>query len=91
MTNPVQSLVLRRLASVQYEEVARRLGRDVPHVSRIASGERGIRIDELDALFDALGISAGEVGGDAVTLPAEEVRAMRVLARKGLRFIGGEE
>jgi hypothetical protein len=41
--------------------------------------------------FLSLGLRLVEVGGESVTLPAEEVRAMRVLARKGLRFIAGDD
>lgn len=91
MSNSVHSLILRRLASVSNSAVGRAIGHDESHISRIAKGERGIRISELDAFFQALGLRVDEYGGDAVTLPAEEVRAMRVLARKGLRYVGGDE
>ena len=54
-------------------------------------GERGVRISEMPSFFLSIGLRLVEVGGESVTLPAEEVRAMRVLARKGLRFIAGDE
>lgn len=91
MTDPLQTLILRRLASVKNEEVGRAIGHDESHVSRIGRNERGLRLEELGAFLDALGLKVIEVGGDSVTLPKEEVRSLQVLARKGLRLIGGDE
>lgn len=91
MNAAVKDLIMRRLASAKNVDIGRAIGHDESHVSRIMSGERGVRISEMDAFFRSLGLHVVELGGDAVTLPAEEVRAMRVLARKGLRLIGGDE
>ncbi|NMF98412.1 hypothetical protein GPA27_13555 [Aromatoleum toluolicum] len=91
MTDPLQTLILRRLASVKNEEVGRAIGHDESHVSRIGRGERGLRLEELGAFLESLGLKVVEVGGDSVTIPAEKLRALKVLARDGLRHIGGDE
>lgn len=91
MTDPLQTLILRRLAAVKNDAVAQAIGHDESHVSRIGTGERGVRLAELGAFLGALGLKVIEVGGDSVTLPAEKLRALKVLARDGLRHIGGDE
>jgi transcriptional regulator with XRE-family HTH domain len=83
---PLQTLVLRRLASVKHKAVAEALGTDESKVSRIASGERGINLERLEAFLRELGLVVVEVGGNAVTIPAEKYRALQVLAREALRF-----
>lgn len=91
MTDALHSLILRRLAAVKNEHVAQAIGHDESHVSRIGTGDRGVRLVELGAFLEALGLKVIEVGGDSVTIPAEKLRALKVLARDGLRHIGGEE
>lgn len=91
MTDPLQSLILRRLAATKFSPVASAIGHEESHVSRIASDERGIRLSQLGPFLSALGLRVVEVGGDAVTIPAEKLRALQVLARDGLRFIGESE
>ena len=91
MTDPQQSLILRRMAVVKNDVVGRAIGHDESHVSRIASGERGIRIGEIAAFLGALGLQVVEVGGDSVTLPTRKLRALKELAFDGLRQIGGDE
>lgn len=91
MSGTIQSLILRRLATVKNDEVGRAIGHDESHVSRIGKGERGVRISEFDAFFHTLGLQVVEVDGDAVTIPTEKLRALKVLALEGLRFVGGDE
>ena len=83
-TSKTESLVLRRLAGVKNVVVAQAIKHDEGHVSRIASGERGLRLGELEAFLKALGLRIIECDGQVVTLPAEEHEALRVLARKAL-------
>lgn len=80
----LESLVLRRLAGVKNLSVAQAISHDEAHVSRIASGERGLRLHELEPFFNALGLRLIECDGAVVSLPAEEVASMRYLARKAL-------
>ena len=80
MSDMFSNLILRRMASTKNAEIGRAIGHDESHVSRILSGERGVRISEMPNFFLSLGLRLVEVGGESVTLPAEEVRAMRVLA-----------
>lgn len=89
---PLQTVILRRMASVKHKAVADALGTDESTVSRIASGERGIHLERLEAFFRELGLAVVEVGGNAVTIPSEKYRALQVLAREALRFEdeGGE-
>ncbi len=91
MTDPLHSLILRRLATVKNDVIAVAIGHDVSHVCRIGSGERGIKLEELGLFLGALGLRVVEVGGDSLTLPAEQVRALKVLARAGLRILGGTD
>lgn len=84
MEDPVHSLILRRLASVRYEEVARVLGRDVAHVSRIASGERGIRVDEIGPFLRAIGIPVEWPEVDGAEDSNERIHALLILARDSI-------
>lgn len=80
----IQSLILRRLATVKNATVAKAIGHDEGHISRISSGERGLRIGELDAFFTTLGLRLIECDGDVSSLPSDELAALRLLARKAL-------
>lgn len=55
-------------------------------MSRIFSGAVGLQITDIETFFDALGLSVVEIGGDSVRISNEEYRALKVLARKALRF-----
>lgn len=90
MTDPIQTLILRRLAAVKNDEVGKAIGHDESHVSRIGKGERGIRLDELGPFLTALGLQVVEVVSDSVTLSARKVRALKEFAFDGLRSLGEE-
>jgi hypothetical protein len=49
-------VVLQRLATVKNQTVAEAIGKDESTVSRIASGEVGIKLNDLHAFIDALGL-----------------------------------
>ncbi len=89
---PLQTVILRRMAAAKHKAVADAIGIDESTVSRVASGERGISLDKLEAFLSSLGLVVIEVGGDAVTIPRQKYRALQVLARDALRFEdeGGE-
>jgi hypothetical protein len=84
MTRNLQSEILRRAAGIKNSAIASAIGHDDGHVSRIHSGERGLRIEELEGYLSALGLKVIACDGDVVSLPAEELKALRVLARKAL-------
>lgn len=83
-TSSIEGLVLRRLAGVKNAAVAAAIKHDEGHVSRIASGERGLRLSELGPFMAALGLRIIECDGQVVSLPADEHAALRLLARKAL-------
>lgn len=82
MTSRLESLILRRLASEKHYKVGQAIGKDESTISRIASNERGLRIDELEAFFDALGLKV--VPADSQMIPSKELEALRYLAQKSL-------
>jgi hypothetical protein len=84
MNSTLQSLILRQLAGVKNTTVAQAIGHDDGHVSRIASGERGLRISELEAFMKSLGLRVVLCDGEMVTMPKAEHEALKTLARKGL-------
>lgn len=86
----LHAAILRRLAQIKSAPVAAAIGHDESHISRVASGERGIRISELQAFLAALGFEVVETGGNSVTLPREKLRALKVLARDALNFMDEE-
>jgi len=53
-------------------------------LSGLFSFERGIRLRELEAFLNALGLRVIECDGSTVTLPADEVEALKLFARKAL-------
>lgn len=91
MAESLHTLILRRMAHTKNRKVAEALGCDESTVSRISSGERGIRLDEMEAFLTTLGVAWVEAGTEVQIPPAEEVRALQVFARKGLRFVGKED
>lgn len=91
LSRNIESLILRRLATVKQNVLAEALGCSETRISRLASGKASIKLSELGPFLHALGIVATEVGGDHVTLPRAKVRAMKILARDGLRFEDDEE
>jgi len=83
-TRNTEALILRRLATVKNQAVGDAIGHDDSHVSRIAANERGLRLRELEAFFKALGLRVIECDGATVTLPANELDALKLFARKAL-------
>ena len=84
MNRNLHAEILRRAAAVKNTTIAAAIGHDDGHVSRIHSGERGLKLEELEVYLGALGLKVIACDGDLMSLPAEEVRALRVLARKAL-------
>ena len=80
----LEGLILRRVAGVKNATIAQAIGHDEGHVSRITSRERGLRINELGAFFESIGLRVIECDGPVVSLPEEELNSIRYLARKAL-------
>lgn len=80
----LESKILRRVASLKNSTIAGAIGHDESHISRIMSGERGIRICEMYDFFTTLGMRVIECDGAVVAIPAAELEAYKILARKAL-------
>lgn len=78
------SLLLKRLAIVGQTKVAEVTGIDHTLISRFVSGERGLRIDQIQPVMAALGLVLVEANGETRTISADEHEALKLLARKGL-------
>lgn len=72
------------MAEVKDEVLAEAMGMDRSQISRIRSGERGIRIQELDKLYKVLGLATVCDVGDVVTMTAERAHAIEYLAAEAL-------
>lgn len=82
----LESTILRRAGEVTHVKVAAAIGKDPATMSRIFSGQTGLMIADLEKFFAEIGLSVVELGNDVAHIPAEEYRALKVLARKALRF-----
>ena len=84
MTSILATQLMQATASIKNEVIAQAIGHDAAHVCRITSGERGIKIGELEAYLKALGMKAIKCEGEIVSIPKSEHEALKILARKGL-------
>lgn len=72
--------ILRAIATVKNQAVADAIGRDDSTVSRIVSGESGVKLDVLQPFLACLGLKVVPFGH--ICIDAEEWEATRVMARK---------
>lgn len=91
LSRNIENLILRRLATVGQKVLAEALSCDISRISRFSGGDASIKLSEIGPLFAALGIVVNEVGGDSVTLPRAKLRAIKILARDGLRLEDEDE
>lgn len=80
MTSNLHTEILRRAAGVKNTSIGAAIGHDDGHISRILSGERGIRVCELDGFFDSLGLKV--VPKETVHIDRQEYKAVMTLAAK---------
>lgn len=73
-------LLMRRIAAVKNQTLSVAIGRDESTVSRIVSGETGIRLTELQAFLDALGVKV--VDANQYCVPRDLWEAYRVIAAR---------
>lgn len=83
--SPLESALLRAVASSGQEAVAQAIGKDVSTVSRIFAGESGVRLGDLDAFLRVLGYRA--VPATQATIDPCEHRALVDLAS---RYLSGQ-
>lgn len=72
-------VILQRLATVKNQAVAEAIGKDESTISRIVSGESGIKVSDLQSFLAALSLKCVDVNQYCV--PKEEYEAYRTLAR----------
>lgn len=80
----LSSEIMRRAAGVKNTVIGAAIGHDDGHVSRILSGERGLRLDELEPFFLSLGLYVIESDGEMVQVSADKLAALKLLAREAL-------
>ena len=81
-TSATMRMILRQLAIVHQNTVASAIGSDETHISKFASWERGLRIHQIGPALEVMKLKL--VSADEVTLPADELNALQILARKSL-------
>lgn len=74
--------VLQRLARVKNSAVAEAIGKDESTVSRVASGELGVKLADLQPFLHALGLKCVDAG--RVCVDREVYESYKVLAGKAL-------
>lgn len=79
MTSRLSSEILRRIAANKNAAVAEAIQSDESHVSRITSGERGLRLDQLEPFFTTLGLKVVPV--EAQLIDPEYLGALETLSR----------
>lgn len=84
MASTLQSEIMSAVANVKNFVIADAIGHDVSHVSKITSGERGIRLGELEAFLSSIGMKVIKCEGEVVSIPKEKYDALRLLAKEAL-------
>lgn len=74
--------VLQRLASVKNQDVGNAIGKDESTVSRIASGELGIKLADLHGFLGALGLKV--VDANQVCIDRQIYESYKTLATAAL-------
>ena len=77
-----ESMILRRLAQVHQKTVATAIGSDETLVSRFASGERGLRINQIGPALEAMGLKL--VDASEQTVDSKYLESLRNLAMRGI-------
>ena len=78
----LSQVLMHKLAAVKNSTVAIAIKKDESTVSRIVSGETGIKLDDLQAFLDSLGYKV--VDKNRVCVDAAEYQSYRLLATKYL-------
>jgi transcriptional regulator with XRE-family HTH domain len=78
----LSQMVMQRIASVKNQAVADAIGKDQSTVSRIVSGETGIKLDDLQPFLAALDLKV--VGANQVCVDRDVYESYRTLARAAI-------
>ena len=82
ITSKAHSLILQRFAKVGQTEVERQAGVDNTQLSKFCSGERGLRIDQLEPVLSALGLKIVDI--NSLEVDADYMRALEVISVRSL-------
>lgn len=74
--------ILQRVANVKNQVVAEAIGKDESNVSRIVSGEIGIKLSDLHSFLDALSLKV--VDRNQVCIDVDEYNAMLILTQRAM-------
>lgn len=77
------ALVQHRIARQKQNRIAEALGMSRSAVNHIVTGETGITLERLGEFLEALGLRVVDVKD--VTIPANELEALRLFAERGIR------
>jgi len=83
MTNN-EATILRRIAVVHQDSIAKQTGLSTSQINRIVAGENGIKLTHLDKFLSAIGMSIVEANSNTVSVEKKEWEAIRILAAKYL-------
>lgn len=75
-------VILQRVATVKNSTVGDAIGKDESTVSRIVSGESGVRLEVLHPFLAALGLKVVDAG--RICIDVEKYNAMLVLAKRAI-------
>ena len=85
ITSRTHSTLLQRFAEVGQTEVGKQTGVDNTLLNHFCKGSRGLRIDQMEPVFKALGLALVDAGeGDTVTISKVRYEALRALAKDGI-------
>ncbi len=75
-------VIMRRLAQVKNLRVAEAIGKDESTISRIASNEAGVRLNDMYAFFDVLGLKLVDSG--QISVDRKIYESYKILAAAAL-------
>ena len=78
------SIILRRIAQVHQDNLAKEVGLSTTQVNRIVADENGIKLSLLGQFLGSLGLRVVEDNGDKVVIDRQEYEAVARLAAKYL-------
>jgi len=81
-TRNFEADLLRRRSATQDKQIADAIDGDVSFISRFFSGERGLRINQIEPVLRVIGLKV--VPAETQLISNDELEALRVLARKAL-------
>ena len=84
MTNNLDQIILQRVAVKGLSALSESVGHDNSHWSKFHSSQIGIKLSDIEPYLETLGLKVIECEGDVVSVPVDELEALKCLARKCL-------